>query len=275
MKADKTVTFKQSTLLPWIELRIADQSSACYEAHSHDEFSFGIIDSGNAEYHNQSRINQITQGDVVTINPSDIHSCNPEQGLDRRSAWSYRMLFVDTLEMAKYQREVLATQAFDYTPFSADFERSTRFSHQFGKLFSSLQQEDSPLEAQTQFLQFVALCFEQPASRNKAAIKPNLKLAREMLLDDVTGEHQLDLLAQQVGLSRYQLVRAFKQQYGLPPHAYLMNEKIKRAKHMLKRGDTISDVALDLGFSDQAHFQRHFKRKLSVTPKFYQSHFID
>ncbi|GAK87257.1 transcriptional regulator AraC family [Vibrio ponticus] len=54
-----------------------------------------------------------------------------------------------------------------------------------------------------------------------------------------------------------------------------MNEKIKRSKHMLKRGDTISEVALELGFSDQAHFQRHFKRKLCVTPKFYQSHFID
>lgn len=275
MKADKTVTFKQSTLLPWIELRIADQSNACYEAHSHDEFSFGIIDSGNANYLNQQRKNQIRQGDVVTINPVDIHSCNPEQNADGVSKWSYRMLFVDTSEMAKYQRELLPKQDFDYTPFKADFERSAQFVTQFNQLFSSLHSEETPLEAQTQFLQFLELCFSQPSKAILSPASTNLKLAHEMLLDDITNSHQLDELAQQVGLSRYQLVRAFKQQYGLPPHAYLMNEKIKRAKHMLKRGDTISDVALDLGFSDQAHFQRHFKRKLSVTPKFYQSHFID
>lgn len=75
-------------------------------------------------------------------------------------------------------------------------------------------------------------------------------------------------------MSRYQLLRAFKHQFGLPPHAYLMDEKIKRAKIMLKSGDDISDVALKLGFSDQAHFQRQFKKKLAVTPKFYQSHFV-
>ncbi|GAK87258.1 transcriptional regulator AraC family [Vibrio ponticus] len=214
MKADNTVTFKQSTLLPWIELRIADQSNACYEAHSHDEFSFGIIDSGNASYFNQQRSNQIRQGDVVTINPVDIHSCNPEQSADGASKWSYRMLFVDALEMAKYQREVLPKQDFDYTPFKADFERSAHFAKQFNQLFASLYSEKTPLEAQTQFLQFVELCFAQPSTRIPSPTSANLKLAHEMLLDDVTNSHQLDDLAQQVGLSRYQLVRAFKQQYA-------------------------------------------------------------
>jgi AraC-like DNA-binding protein len=44
---------------------------------------------------------------------------------------------------------------------------------------------------------------------------------------------------------------------------------------MLKSGEDIVDVANNLGFSDQAHFQRHFKKKLAVTPKFYQSHFVE
>ncbi|WP_038176209.1 helix-turn-helix transcriptional regulator, partial [Vibrio coralliilyticus] len=82
-------------------------------------------------------------------------------------------------------------------------------------------------------------------------------------------------LAEEVGMSRYQLLRAFKDHYGLPPYAYLMDEKIKRAKVMLKSGEDIVDVANNLGFSDQAHFQRHFKKKLAVTPKFYQSHFVE
>ncbi len=50
MKKDTSTHFKQSTLLPWVEMRVACQSRACYEAHSHDEFSFGIIEQGRSEY---------------------------------------------------------------------------------------------------------------------------------------------------------------------------------------------------------------------------------
>jgi AraC-like DNA-binding protein len=98
---------------------------------------------------------------------------------------------------------------------------------------------------------------------------------QEKLLDDVSQTHQLAHLAQEAQMSRYQLLRAFKHYYGLPPHAYLMDEKIKRAKVMLKSGQEIAEVAQELGFSDQAHFQRQFKKKIAVTPKFYQSHFVD
>lgn len=94
-------------------------------------------------------------------------------------------------------------------------------------------------------------------------------------MDELTVVHQLDDLADEAGMSRYQLIRAFRQRFGLPPHAYLMDEKIKRAKVLLREGKEIVDVAMTLGFADQAHFQRHFKKKLAVTPKYYQSHFVE
>ena len=72
MKKDISASFKRSTVLPWIEMRIASQSSACYNAHSHDEFSFGIIEQGRALYRNRNRTHQIGAGDIVTINPADV-----------------------------------------------------------------------------------------------------------------------------------------------------------------------------------------------------------
>ena len=100
MAKDRTVAFKQSTLLPNIEIRIADKSSACYDAHSHDEFSFGVIQQGAAHYRNLGSQHQIGRGDIVTINPSDIHSCNPVT-----VSWSYNMLFVDTHWMGNIQQQ--------------------------------------------------------------------------------------------------------------------------------------------------------------------------
>ncbi|WP_420340906.1 AraC family ligand binding domain-containing protein [Vibrio mexicanus] len=54
--------------MPWIEIRTALNSAACYDSHSHDEVSFGIINYGSAKYRNQRNQHLIGQGDVVTIN---------------------------------------------------------------------------------------------------------------------------------------------------------------------------------------------------------------
>ncbi|EGU42118.1 transcriptional regulator [Vibrio ichthyoenteri ATCC 700023] len=276
MKKDDSVSFNQSTLLPWIELRVAQQSSACYQAHSHDEFSFGIIDSGVADYQNRDNHYRISQGDLVTINPFDVHSCNPEPAETRHSAWSYRMLFVDAEKMGQVQQEVLPTQPGLYTPFTHDLERCDILQQQFNALFQALQLGASHLHAEVCLFEFIAGCFSSHQEKIPPSHQthPCLAHVREKLLDQVNHNHHLQSLADTAGMSRYQLVRGFKSQFGLPPHAYLMDEKIKRAKQMLKSGQPISDIALQLGFSDQAHFQRQFKRKLAVTPKFYQSHFV-
>ncbi|MGF1718447.1 AraC family transcriptional regulator [Vibrio kyushuensis] len=274
MKKDNSASFKQSTLIPWIELRVADRSTACYQAHSHDEFSFGLIQQGRAAYQNRGSTHQIGAGDIVTINPADVHSCNPEAG-----TWSYSMLFVDTLKMGEFQKEVLGYDRkmplADYTPFLHDLERSHEVAAKFQTLFGSLQSESSPLQAQACLYDFIEASLGKASAQSKREQQhPHLNRVREKLLDGIDHVIQLEELAEEVGLSRYQLLRAFKNQYGLPPHAYLMDEKIKRSKRMLKTGQDISEVAYQLGFSDQAHFQRQFKKKLAVTPKFYQSHFI-
>ncbi len=274
MKKDISASFKRSTVLPWIEMRIASQSSACYNAHSHDEFSFGIIEQGHALYRNRNRTHQIGAGDIVTINPADVHSCNPEAGL-----WSYNMLFVDTEQMGVWQQDVLSTETgktgLDYAPFNADLERNTQIKQRYQSLFSALKNDASLLEVQSRFFDFlhVSLAKGEPS---KVASAPSgaIKRVKEKLLDQIALNHELEALSHEAGMSRYQLLRAFKHQYGLPPHAYLMDEKIKRAKVMLKSGQEIAQVAYDLGFTDQAHFQKHFKKRIAVTPKYYQSHFV-
>ncbi|NRB69000.1 MAG: AraC family transcriptional regulator [Vibrio sp.] len=270
MKRDKSASFKQSTMLPWIELRVANQSTACYDAHSHDEFSFGIIHQGRADYRNRRNTHQIGQGDIVTINPADVHSCNPYHG-----TWSYSMLFVDALEMGEIQQEMTSKQHYDYVAFKNDLERHPEFKQRYSALFSALQNEECLLLAQSCLYDFVELSFQHGVKTMAKTGLSSLVMVRDKLMDELGHAHSLEALAQEVGMSRYQLLRAFKDHYGLPPYAYLIDEKIKRAKVMLRSGADIVDIAHRLGFSDQAHFQRHFKKKLAVTPKFYQSHFVE
>lgn len=59
----------------------------------------------------------------------------------------------------------------------------------------------------------------------------------------------------------------FKQSTGLAPHQYVIHCRINRAKQLLLQGVSVAEVALNLGFSHQSHFSRHFKRLVGVTPK--------
>jgi len=271
MKTDSSAIFKQSTLFHWIELRVANSCRVRYGSHSHDEFSFGLITQGRAKYCNGNSVHQIGRGDIVTINPTDVHSCNPCIG-----TWSYSMLFADIEQMGLIQQEITQNASFDYLPFKHQRERDPLLNKTFLDLLYAIQHESNILQAQVAIYDFIEACLNLQLYRVKKSSKvhPNLHRIRDKLFDEIGIIHSLEDLANEVGMSRYQVLRAFKKQYGLSPHAYLMDERIKRAKNMLKSGQALSDVALQLGFSDQAHFQRQFKKTLAVTPKFYQSHFM-
>ena len=63
--------------------------------------------------------------------------------------------------------------------------------------------------------------------------------------------------------------RAFRAAYGLPPHAYLTNLRVQRARELLDAGLRPAEVAAHVGFTDQAHLTRHFKRVVGVPPGAY------
>ncbi len=74
-------------------------------------------------------------------------------------------------------------------------------------------------------------------------------------------------LADQVNMGVWAFSRAFKKATGCPPHLYIMNERVKRAQTLLGSAALpLKDIALQCGFSDQAHMSRLLKAKLGVTP---------
>ncbi|WP_244929877.1 AraC family transcriptional regulator [Nocardioides sp. W7] len=62
------------------------------------------------------------------------------------------------------------------------------------------------------------------------------------------------------------VVRAFTREFGLPPHRYLTGRRLDLARRLLLAGERPADVAAVVGFHDQAHLNRHFRRLLGVTP---------
>ena len=260
---------EKNEMLPFVELRYVSGSEAKYHCHSHDEFSFGVIDSGSAIYENMKENNLIGAGATVTINPGDIHSCNPKNG-----KWSYRMLFVNAKWVGDLQKDIFKNSNSDYQVFSQHLINDRTHYEQFSKLFEYLKSGKSALKAESLLIQFLSSnLFSSKLISNKSD-KSRLKQVKDLLMDCLNQNLSLDELSKHSGLSRFHLIRSFKENFGLTPHAFQIDQRIKRAKELLKKGHDISEISYLLGFNDQSHFQRHFKKRLAMTPKKYQSAFL-
>ena len=89
---------------------------------------------------------------------------------------------------------------------------------------------------------------------------------RDVLDADPTAAVTLADLGAAVGASPTHLVRAFTARFGLPPHAYLVGRRIDAARSLLLAGRPPADVAATVGFHDQAHLTRQFRRHVGTTP---------
>jgi AraC-like DNA-binding protein len=76
-------------------------------------------------------------------------------------------------------------------------------------------------------------------------------------------------VAAAAGVSRHRLTRLFRAAYGLPPHRFLLAQRIRAARRLLERGVAVADAAQRTGFFDQSHLHRHFTRTLGMTPAVY------
>jgi len=95
--------------------------------------------------------------------------------------------------------------------------------------------------------------------------------ARARIDDDPSSPLTLADLAADAGMSRFQLLRGFAHEMGLPPHAYRMQRRVTLARQLIASGATLAAAAAAAGFADQSHMTRAFTRLLGITPANYAS----
>ena len=266
----KAPRFWRDDALPFIEARaIADGREVCYSRHSHAHFSIGAITAGRSIYVHEQSTFEVAAGTVVLMNPGDVHACNP---IDDQP-WSYLMLYVETPWLTDLQHQLGFSAELEFRRFATTHLDDLRLFRDLQGLYATLVDEQQDVlrkhSAAVEFFSDLQLRLNpaEPPSR-----EPNFKLERAA---DFIRAHCTDLLSLEdictaAQLSASYLIRAFKQHYGMTPHAFLVNQRIQFARERLRSGQLIADVALDAGFADQAHFQRAFKQHLAATPGQYR-----
>ena len=268
--ADKAPRFWRDDALPFIEARsIADGREVCYTRHSHEHFSIGAITAGRSTYiHEQARF-QVSAGTVVLMNPGDVHACNPIDD----EPWSYLMLYIDTAWLTDLQHQLGFSPDLAFRRFSITHDRDTQLFDALVALYEVLvDTSQDHLRKHSAVVEFFTEVQQRLNPAEQPLREPNFKLERaaEFIRDNCTKMLKLEDICAAAQLSPSYLIRAFKQHFGMTPHAFLVNRRIQFAQDRLRSGKLIADVALEAGFADQAHFQRAFKQHLAATPGQYR-----
>lgn len=266
-KAPDRHSFWHDPALPFIEARaVQDGRHVCYDKHSHPHFSIGAITGGHSHYLNQRSLQEVGPGSLVLMNPEEVHACNPIAD----QPWSYLMFYLDTDWLRSQQEE--AGLGSEFRPFDMTASRDPLLYQGLQHLHHQLVQGPDPLarEVACHLFSRQLLARLTPASWDDRPPQ-HLQRAAELMQDDSASPLSLAELSAVAGLTPSHFVRAFSHHYGMTPHAYLLDRRIRHARTLLRQGQPLAEVALASGFADQAHFQRQFKRRVAATPGQYRT----
>jgi AraC family transcriptional regulator len=101
------------------------------------------------------------------------------------------------------------------------------------------------------------------------------RMVAQYIEENLSEQISLAELAERAQLSVFHFSRAFKQSFGMPPHRYHTSRRIERAKILLaKPNQSVTDIALDMGFSDTSSFTTKFRKSAGRTPTEYRRSFV-
>jgi len=255
--------------VPHLEIRnVEDGRSFSHARHSHATFSIGAIIRGQSTYLNGDSSRLIGAGSVVLMNPGAVHACNPVHD----QPWAYRMFYVDAQWLATLQQQRRPGMQKDFLPFAQTYSADVSLFDELDELYQTLMASDCASNImQGATLGFFQRLVTRLQPSDDAKCEP-LKMAQaaEFIREHCACELRLEDIASAVQLSPSYLIRAFKACHGLTPHGYLIDCRLKLARDYLRQGEGIAQVAARVGFADQAHLQRLFKRALATTPGQYR-----
>jgi AraC-like DNA-binding protein len=250
---------------PPLDLLTARFDKHVYAPHAHDEYTIGVCVGGSEIIDYRGGHIRTGPGSIVVLAPGEMHTGGPGTPTD---GYAYRALYA---EVPLLQDGSIGLPHFrDPLIDDPELAAALRLAH------TELSACPDPLETESRVPWLLtALSCRHSTARVADCVIPGAdavaRLVRDRLADELLAPPSLAELATDLGMSRYQLLRAFRTAMGIPPYAWLAQYRVNRARCLLESGLKPAEVAGAVGFADQAHLTRWFRRVLGVTPAAYRN----
>ena len=249
-----------------LQLLRANFVTYSFKRHMHDYFVIGMIEDGVQRFaYRRDQYITPTTG-LIVINPGEAHT--GEAAIP--SGFRYRALYPEADQMQQIAAEIKGRSR-DIPFFLQPVIHNPTLFHEFRHLHINLEMEASTLEHESRYMWALAQLITRHADipprpnmirRERSEVKKLRRYIDEHYSEDI----KLVDLASLVNWNAFYLLRVFRGEIGLPPHAYLENVRIQAAQRLLKQRIPVAHIAYDTGFSSQSHFTTTFKRLIGVTP---------
>jgi AraC-like DNA-binding protein len=238
-----------------------------FPRHVHGEFVVVVTEGGAGWCVTRGMSDVGTPRSIMVFNPDEPHA----GGVAGSAPWRYRGLYIDDATFREICGKINEGPA--ATPyFNGSFvKEDAQLADLLVSAHLALEARDARLTRESLFLSGIATLLERHGKPRppspKAGREPGpVRRALDYMQANLASDLSIQELAACAGLSPFHFVRCFRKATGLPPHASLTQLRLDRARLLLGDGQSPADVALAVGFYDQSHLIRHFKRTYGITP---------
>ncbi|MFF3943084.1 AraC family transcriptional regulator [Streptomyces phaeofaciens] len=254
--------------LPGVDLLRARYIRKTFVRHTHEHFVIAAIADGVEVFHHGGADQYAGAGALALVNPDTPHT--GRAGVPE--GWKYGAVYPApevVAEIAAETTTLRGTPAFVRPvlddPYTVSLVHQVLRAADEGNALAA----DTLLRvAVTRLLRLNGGPLPQREVRTAGA--RIAARARAVLEERMTEPPTLEQLAADLGTSPFALLRAFRDAYGMPPHTWLTDARVRRARRLLDAGTAPAEAAVVVGFTDQPHLNRHFARIVGVPPGAYQ-----
>jgi AraC-like DNA-binding protein len=250
--------------LPGLSLLHADFTTHEYAPHSHDSLVIAITEEGGAIIRSGAHTVEARPNRLFVSNPAVAQAAR--MGRSRR--WLYRSLYLADPALSEVWRHVGVAR-------EPHFGRSEFDDPELCNAFLLLHRALTDARDEFRELELLVATFGRLFARHGGgqghveAIPTDhrcLHRVVELMHQEYPESLPLADLANTADLTVFQLIGLFRRATGLTPHAYLVQLRLRAARHQLRQGASLAEAATASGFYDQSALTKHFKRSYGITP---------
>ncbi|OAN17849.1 AraC family transcriptional regulator [Photobacterium jeanii] len=264
--AKERADYKITDELGGLEILDAEYEKQNFSRHSHEGYTIGVIENGAQRFYRTGGHHVAPQDTIILVNADEVHSGHSAT----EGGWAYRAMYPLPQQLEQLTQDLnLPNYGAPYFPSAVVSDPD--LANQIRLVFNTIENSDNRLLRETLIYGTLVKLMAKHAKSSlnintQTKAQRQLLLVKEFLDDFPQADVSLDDLAKLAAISPYHLVRSFQKEFGLPPHAYQIQSRLRLARKLLKQGYSISDAAQECGFHDQSHFHRHFKKTNGYTP---------
>lgn len=239
-----------------------NSSNKVFTPHFHDTYSIGITHKGLYKSKNRNNTFNFYEKSTRINNPNEVHE-------GTSSSWDNHYIYPSVELLSEIYFQIFGEKN---TPvFNQHIIEDKILYEKLFMLFYSYFHKKDKLLVESCLIDALSYLVKNYSHTKKISSKEfdNFKIIKrsiEYIEDSLDTNLDLEDLSKNVNLSKYHFLRIFKKELLLTPHQYILNKRVEKAKALVQSGVSISHAALEVGFNDQSHFNRNFKRYYDYLP---------